>query len=440
MLNLCKIKNARFFITQVIKGAALLSVGTIIYALCNFVFRYLLLHTWSPQEYGIFTLITTIVGVLVIFTEFNLNATTTIFLAKDLKNSENKKTLISVLISFLLLILICLIVTLILVYFTNFSSPVLEIFRRYFALIWLLVITTGITAISYGLVRAYKRMGYEAISKAISGLAIVVILALIVYAFSKCSIEFSVLILIISQIFAFLVIIFFLLKKRVASVNPSISAEKVLKYLKKLKFSDISSVLTFSFYTSGIGVIAIILFSIDKFMIPVFLSTEMLGFYGGAYFIAAIPKIITGSLSAALQSFIPEKSDNVGAAKGEYFAFLVLFILFAIIGYSLFIYFARYFLIFLPEEYNWITPVIQIMLVGSFFSNIFWFNATFISSLRITKMIKQITVILGIVTLINILLNYMFIPEFGIVGAAMATTISFILMAFISIVQVVKLR
>ena len=212
MLNLSEIKKSKVFISQIIKGATFLSVGTIVYALCQFVFKYLLLHTWSPQEYGIFTLIITIVGILGIFTEFNLNATTTIFLAKDLKNPENKKTLVSVLTSFLLLILICLSVTCILVYFTNLNSTILETFRQYFGLIWLLVIATGITAIGYGLVRAYKRMDYEAISKVVSGLAIVGIFPLIIYAFSKCSIAFSVVILITSQIFAFLVIFFFLKK------------------------------------------------------------------------------------------------------------------------------------------------------------------------------------------------------------------------------------
>lgn len=439
MLNLSEIKKSKVFISQIIKGATFLSVGTIVYALCQFVFKYLLLHTWSPQEYGIFTLIITIVGILGIFTEFNLNATTTIFLAKDLKNPENKKTLVSVLTSFLLLILICLSVTCILVYFTNLNSPILETFRQYFGLIWLLVIATGITAIGYGLVRAYKRMDYEAISKVVSGLAIVGIFPLIIYAFSKCSIAFSVVILITSQIFAFLVIFFFL-KKKVVSRNPGISAKKILEYLKRMKFLDISSVLTFSFYMSGISMLTMVLFSIDKFIIPTFLSIEMLGFYAGAYFIVAIPKIITGNLAMALIPFASEKSDNVDGAKREYFAFLTLFLLLAAIGYGLFIYFANFSLILLPSEYNWVTPIIQILLVGMFFSDVFSLNATFISSLRKEKILKQIMIFFAFAVVINIVLNYILIPKLGIEGAAMATAISFILIGIISMIQVVKLR
>jgi len=440
MLNLNEIKKSKVFITQIIKGAMFLSVGTIVYALCQFIFKYFLLHTWSPQEYGIFTLIITIVGILAIFTEFNLNATTTIFLAKDLKNPENKKTLVSVLISFFLLISVCLSITLIIVYFTNFNFPVLETFQHYFTLIWLLVIATGITAIGYGLVRAYKRMDYEAISKVVSGLAMIGFLALIIYAFSKSSIEASVVILIASQIFAFLVIIFFLCKKRVVSTNPGISTKKVLEYLKRMKFSDISSVLTFSFYMSGISMLTVILFSVDKLMIPTFLSTEMLGFYAGAYFIVAIPKIITSNLALTIQSFVPEKSDNVGDAKRDYFLFLALFIFLAVIGYGLFIYFANFSLILLPSEYNWVTPIIQILLVGMFFSDIFSLNATFISSLRKEKILKEMMIFFAFVVVINIVLNYMLIPKLGIEGAAIATAISFILIGVISMMQVVKMR
>jgi len=265
-------------------------------------------------------------------------------------------------------------------------------------------------------------------------------LALIVYAFSKCSIEFSVVILIISQISAFLVVIFFLLKKRVVSINPYVSVKQVLEYLKKIKLSDISSVLTFSFYVSGIVMLTTLLFSIDKFMIPSFLSIEMLGFYGGAYFIVAIPKIITNNLAVTLLAFVPEKDDNVKDAKREYFSFLILFLFFAVIGYSLFIYFVNFSLILLPTEYNWITPIIQILLVGMLFSDVFVFNSTFICSLRKEKVLKQMMAFFGFVVIINIVLNYMFIPKLGIEGAAMATAISFILIAVISMVQVIKLR
>lgn len=203
MININDIRQSKIFITKIIKGATFLSIGTIGYTLCSFFFKYHLLHTWTPREYGIFTLIITIVAVLGIFTEFNLNATTTIFLAKDLKNPENKKTFVSVLISFLLLISICLGISFVIVHFTNFNSQVLEIFQHYFGLIWLLVISTGITTIGYGLIRAYKRMNYEAVSRLIAGLTMICSLAFIVYAFSKCSVESCVIILIVSQISAF---------------------------------------------------------------------------------------------------------------------------------------------------------------------------------------------------------------------------------------------
>jgi len=58
---------------------------------------------------------------------------------------------------------------------------------------------------------------------------------------------------------------------------------------------------------SGIGIMAIILSSIDKFMIPLYLSTEMLGFYSGAYFIVGITKVITGSIITAIVLWFQKK-------------------------------------------------------------------------------------------------------------------------------------
>jgi stage V sporulation protein B len=174
-------------------------------------------------------------------------------------------------------------------------------------------------------------------------------------------------------------------------------------------------------------------------MIPTFLSIEMLGFYAGAYLIVGIPKIITHNIATALIPFASEKSDNLDGAKREYFAFLTLFLLLSAIGYALFIYFANFSLILLPSEYSWITPVIQILLVGMFFSDIFLLNATFISSLRKEKILKEILIFIAFVVVINIVLNYIFIPKLGIEGAAISTAISFILIGAISMVQVVKM-
>lgn len=186
--------------------------------------------------------------------------------------------------------------------------------------------------------------------------------------------------------------------------------------------------------------LTVMLFSMDKIMIPTFLSTEMLGFYGGAYFIVAIPKLITHNLATALIPFASEKSDNHGDAKREYFAFLALFIALAIIGYGFFIYFAKLSLILLPADYNWVTPIIQILLVGMFFSDVFSLNSAFISSLKKEKVLKQMMLFFTFVVAINVVLNYILIPKLGIEGAAIATAISFILIGVISMLQVISLR
>lgn len=438
-LNLSELKNLRSFTTQVFKGAVFLSVGVGIFQLCSFAFRYILIHTWAPADYGVFTLIITIVGLLGIPTLFNLHTTTTIFLARDIKNPANRQTLLEILFSFVLLTLFVLAITFGITRLSS-GSVTWDVLRDYFGLIWILVIFNGLVAISWGLLRAYKKMNYEAISNAVRGVSVLGLVLLAIYILSRDSISSAVIILIIAQILAFLAAIALLSRISPVSIR-SITASVLGDALRRIRFPHIGSILTFSFLLSSLGITSTLLLSIDKIMIPHFLSTAMLGFYGGANLIAQIPRLITATVATSLQAFIPERSGNIVEAKRHYFKFLGPFIFLALIGYGLFAYFAPYLVSFLlPEEYSWIGLVVSILLLGMFFADIHSLNATFVSSVGRTEVLKQMTLVLAGAVAANLGLNWILIPKFGIEGAAIASAISFALAAFISVVQVIRIR
>lgn len=439
-LTISGIRDSRTFITSIVKGAAFLSIGKGISSLCGFAFRYILIHIWTPDEYGVLTLIMTVINLLGVCTEFDLNATTTIFLAKDIRNPGNKRILVEILCVFALLVSFSLIVTFAVSYLCNLDFPALDVFRQYFASIWLLVIVTGITALGCGLLRAHKRMGYEAGSQIARGMSLLGLTLAAVYVFSKKSIEIFVDILIISQVFCFLVVMFFILRKNMISLESRGMFKDFWRYLRGISFSRVRSIFTFSFRLNCIGIPLIILLSVDKLMISWLLSTEMLGFYGVAFLIVIIPRMITHTFATALQPHVAERSADIKEAKKRYLTFLVLFSSLAIIGYGLLTFFAQYTLLLFDEKYRWITPVIQILLIGMFCLDIFSLNATFISSLMNMKILKQIVVAIFIVILINITLNYLLIPKLGIEGAALATTIAFMIIGTASMIQVSRLR
>ena len=438
-MNIRQFISSQSFITQVFKGAIFLSIGVGIYQACNFVFRYILIHAWTPSDYGTFTLIITVIGLLGIFTEFNLNATTTIFLARDIKNPANKRTLVEILFVFVLLTLLAVAVTFGITRFCG-GSVTLEVLQDHFGLIWILVIFSGLTAISLGLLRAYKKMNYMAISNIVRGVSILGLALLAIYIFSKDSISSAVTILIVAQILAFLAAIALL--SRIKSVGVrSRTVSSLGKALRGIRFSNARSILVFSFLMSTLSILSTLLLSIDRIMIPQFLSAAMLGFYGGADLITRIPKLVTATLAASLIPLVSERSGDIVEAKRQYLNFLAFFIFVALIGYGLFAYFATYLVsLMLPEDYNWVRLVVRILLIGMFFADIYSLNAVFAASAGRTKVLKQMMVVLAGAVVINLGLNWALIPKLGIEGAAIASAISFATAGFISTGQVWKIK
>ena len=428
-------ESARLFIAQIIKGSLLVSFGTIIYTLCNFLFKFFLLRNWTPDEYGIFTLVLTIVGVVGVFAEFSLNTSATVFIARKGESKDRLRVISAVSVSYVLLVTCSFLATFVIVFLLPSEYAALQIFKQHFGLIWILIFVTGLAAISYGIARGYKRLSFEAAAKAGSGFAMVGVLALLLASLSRFGIEASLGILVISQAVVPLIVVI-LFARTLTRSNEIGLVKRGLNYVGTLKFPDILGVLRFSFFMSGLGVLGIILSSIDKLIIPAVLSTEMLGFYSGAYFIVSIPKVITGSVATTIQPYVSERSHNLRDAKRVYLAFLSMIAVIAIVGYGAMIVFAGETLFLLPSEYSWIAHVVQILLVGMLLSDVFLFNATFISSLRLTKGIRQLILAMFTAVLINIALNLVLIPRLGIEGAAYAATVSFAFLAAASILQV----
>lgn len=441
-LSLNTIRSSRFFITQVLKGAIFLSVGTGVYSLCSLFFKYILIHTWSPKDYGTFTLIITIVALLVIFTTFNLNATVSIFFAKDIKNPANKRTLIEILFVFILLTFFVFTITFGITRFSNLGSPILNTLKKYFWAIWILVITTGLTTIVWGIARAYKKMNYEAISNMVRGLSTLGIILVAFYIFSKISIASSINIFIIAQILALLVIIKLISRKNLIGISDrSLNPKFLGNALKQIKFFNIRFILTFSFFMTALSISTTLLFSIDRIMIPQFLSMAMLGFYGGANLITRIPKLFIATVASSLLPFVSERSGDRIETKRQYLNFLSLFSFFCLIGYGLLVYFAPFLIkLLLTKEYSFVISTTRILLIGMLFSDIYFLNAAFTASVGATRILKRMILVLAVAVAVNIVLNLAFIPMLGIEGAAIASTISFTLIGVVSTAQVVRFR
>lgn len=423
------------FVARVIKGTLFLGIGTVVVSVANFIFKYIIIHNLPPSDFGIYTLIVTIIGILGFFTEFNLNSTATIFMSRDIENRDNRIILSEILLIFTVLSLACLALTFILTRFP-FTTSVFVTLRDYFWWIWLLVLMTGLMNIGFGILRAYKKMNYEALVNAIKAVFTIALAVILIYVFAQRRLNTIITILIATQIIVLVAIMAFFQKLRKSIVRPFIRLLLGREEMK-ISFPRIRNLFSFSFYISTITILMTLIISIDRMLIPGRLSTAALGIYSSGFIIITIPKIITNAVSTALVPYISEGSADRSRTRREFLGFFRLFSLIAGVGYGLFILvLAPLSRLFLPKAYLDVKSILWILLIGSFFSDIAGLNASFIASAGKTYELRNLSVILILTLAVNIVLNLVLIPVHGITGAAFANLFSFGFAGLITTFQV----
>lgn len=175
------------------------------------------------------------------------------------------------------------------------------------------------------------------------------------------------------------------------------------------------------------GVAIFIALFIDRIAIKYFLGLEDLGIYGLAYRFASITSLVMigfqSSLTPLIYKHYKEKETPENIAK--LFKLFSIFALFVITGTILF---SNEMITFLTtKEYYQASPIIPILVMAIFFTNMY----IFLPGLSIAKKTKIISLISILGAIFNTVLNFIFIPKFGVEGAAYATLVSAISISII---------
>ena len=159
---------------------------------------------------------------------------------------------------------------------------------------------------------------------------------------------------------------------------------------------------------------------IDRIIIKQLMTFNDLGLYGVAYKMASILGLLLGGAQMALTPIIythyNEKNTPLELAKlSRYFT---LFAFIVILGMNLFA--KEILMVFTTPIYYESADVIPYLVFSIFFSGIY----VFAPGLWISKKTKIIALINICAAVVNVVLNYIFIPIWGIKGAGIATLIS----------------
>lgn len=188
-------------------------------------------------------------------------------------------------------------------------------------------------------------------------------------------------------------------------------------------------------YTSLIilaGSIAMILLDVDKFMIGQYESIENIAFYNVAVYMAAVivvPARAMHQITYPLTARLLNEKDKAGLSNLYKRSSLNLFIIGGLI-FLLVVLNANQLYLIIPEQYRGGVSVVFLIAVAKLFECLLGNNNSILFNSDYYRMVLFFGVFLAVLT---IFLNTVFIPLWGINGAAFATLMSFVAYSLIKI-------
>jgi len=173
--------------------------------------------------------------------------------------------------------------------------------------------------------------------------------------------------------------------------------------------------------------VGLVLFTMtDRIFITNMIGVKSVGIYFIAYQIGQIIYLFSDAFNKAWVPWFYEKlksnllTEKIKIVKITYIYFIVILV-FAL---TIFLITPLIFKFFIGKEYLEAEDYVIWFLLGFAFNGMYKMVCNYMFYLRKTKIISSITFIAGTT---NVILNYFLIKEYGIVGAAQASTISFLL-------------
>ncbi|MBW3015137.1 flippase [Candidatus Woesearchaeota archaeon] len=175
------------------------------------------------------------------------------------------------------------------------------------------------------------------------------------------------------------------------------------------------------------SLIWMIISSTDTLMLGYFKNINDVGIYNGAVPTVQLLIMVPTALMSLIWPMITEKyaKGELDKYKQMYKAF-VNWTLYAnyLIFLFLFIFAGAVLGVLFGSEFNIGKDALMILLIGYFVYSIFYYSSY--SVLTMMKKSKQILIMNSFIVLLNIGLNWLLIPKYGMEGAAIATTIALI--------------
>ena len=367
----------------------------------------------GPEKQGIYSLVVLLPSTLLIFSIFGVNISSIFYIGKK-KYSPQEVFSNNIFFTFFFSIIALIAGLLIIFFFGEKLFPGVE--QRYLLLALSLIPFNIFFELASSVLLGKQELKKYNLTAFLRSFIFLLLIAILILGF-----QFGVKAAILAQIFSFIfagIVLFFITLK--------VTGGLVLR-LNKNYFKE---ALSYGLKNYLAGVLNLLHYRIDQLLINVFINPVAVGFYYVAVRLAEGIWLI--SQSAAIVLF-PKVAAETDEQRLKDFTPLicrnVLFITF-LISVVLFI-FSHWVIVFFYSE-NFLNSVrpFQILLIGTLFIAGWRILANDIAA-QGRPMLN--TYIIGFSVLLNIILNVLWIPRWGIEGAAYATMVSYFLLFFITI-------
>lgn len=197
----------------------------------------------------------------------------------------------------------------------------------------------------------------------------------------------------------------------------------------KLDISVIKKALSFSAPLVFSGLSLVILNYTDRILINKFMNIENVGIYGVAYRISSIMNIVLMGFTTALAPIVYSNYKDINTPKKIIEVFKVFLASILILATFVILFAKKIIITFTSESYNQSVGILPLLILMNIFAAVcYFFPGLYLKSK--TKLIAVISLAGG---LVNLILNFIFIPICGLAGSAYASALSYFLILFFSI-------
>ena len=375
----------------------------------GFLYTIFLARNLGPDQFGLFSAAVAFFALLSVFGEFGFNRFLTREIARDRENSATYLANVTV---FRIILTSALFVG-VASYLYLFDPDKIRANLTILALLAIFPVALAQTVDACFV--AIQKLQYSAIALLFTSVFTTLL------GFLLVSLDFGptgpVLALIFGQVIYFLILFAMLRSQK-------------LKVFSKIQFSTIKKALVGSLPYGILGVLGMLYFRIDTVLLSYLRGNFETGIYSAAYKFLETAVLVPSSISLAIFPVMVKlhETDHLSLKKLYRKVILITFSL-GVIGALVYFYILPVLILWLLPSYNSSSEVIQILAL----TIPFMFVQVTASQVLLTsdKNLKALMLITFVLLAFNLILNLIFIPQFGFLAAAWVTVISDIFAALL---------